>query len=435
MVFCYAWFWRLALFSPASSKPRTSATFPVHVKQPDGTVLSLLASGDEFYNRLHDKDGYTIMRNPETGCLVYADKVDGKLVPTEFVAGRVDVILLERAGLKKGLLDDHKPGARVLAVAEGEPVVNAPRTGTINNLVVYIRFSDQEEFAEAFIDNTDGFFNSVDAGVNSLRNYYTEASYNQLAIGTTSYPMSVPGVFSYQDSFPRAYYMPYDAATNPTGYDGDTERRIREHTLLVNAVNAVSSEVPPGLNIDGDADGMVDNVCFIVKGEPTAWSSLLWPHMWSLYSYSVYINAKRVYTYNFQMETTLDVGVLCHEMFHSLGAPDLYHYSQDGLQPVWAWDLMEWNLDPPEHMGAYMKWRYGTWISSIPEITTSGTYTLNPLTSATNNCYKIASPFSSTEYLRPRIPKKDRRRDLRRKSLQRGTACLSDQFDRDHREP
>jgi hypothetical protein len=42
---------------------------PVHVNQPDGTVLSCLASGDEFYNWLHDKDGFTIMRNPATGFL------------------------------------------------------------------------------------------------------------------------------------------------------------------------------------------------------------------------------------------------------------------------------------------------------------------------------------------------------------------------------
>ena len=371
---------------------------PVHVRQPDGTVLSLLASGDEFYNWLHDKDGYTIMRNPETGYLVYADKVDGKLVPTPFIAGRADAQSLERAGIPKNLLDDPKPRQKVLAVPVEEPILNAPKTGTINNLVVYIRFADQEEFAEAFIDSTAGFFNSTDSGVNSMRNYYTEASYNQLAISTTFYPGSSPGVYSYQDSYPCAYYIPYDAATNPTGYNGDTERRIREHTLLQNAVNAIAAEVPGGLNIDADGDNYVDNVCFVVKGEPTAWNSLLWPHMWSLYTYNVYINAKRVYTYNFQMETSLNVGVLCHEMFHSLGAPDLYHYSQDGLHPAWAWDLMEYNLDPPEHMTAYMKWKYGTWITSIPEITTSGTYTLNPLKSATNNCYRIDSPFSSTEY-------------------------------------
>ena len=78
---------------------------PVHVTQPDGTVLICLASGDEYYNWLHDKNGYTIMRNPATGFLVYANKVDGRLLPTEFIAGRTDALMLEQAGIKAGLLD------------------------------------------------------------------------------------------------------------------------------------------------------------------------------------------------------------------------------------------------------------------------------------------------------------------------------------------
>ena len=53
---------------------------------------------------------------------------------------------------------------------------------------------------------------------------------------------------------------------------------------------------------------------------------------------------------------------------------------------------------PPQHMGAYMKYKYGGWISSIPSITTTGTYTLQPLTSANNNCYKIPIKGSS-QYL------------------------------------
>jgi len=163
----------------------------------------------------------------------------------------------------------------------------------------------------------------------------------------------------------------------------------------------VSSQIPTGLNIDGDSDGYVDNVCFIIDGDPTGWSSLLWPHMWSLYSVSAYINAKRVWTYNFQLQNSTKssgVGVLCHEMFHSLGAPDLYHYSMDGRHPVYTWGLMEYDSNPPRHMLSYMKFKYGHWIAAIPEITTPGTYTLNPLSSATNNCYKIASPLSATEY-------------------------------------
>ena len=120
------------------------------------------------------------------------------------------------------------------------------------------------------------------------------------------------------------------------------------------------------MNIDADGDGNVDNVCFIIYGSPGAWSDLLC-HMWTLYSYNVYINGKRVWRYNFQLQTWMEAGVLCHEMFHTLGAPDMYHYN-DNLNPIGPWDLMANTTNPPQHMGAYMKWRYGTWISSIPEI-------------------------------------------------------------------
>ena len=39
--------------------------------QPDGTKLHCYASGDEFYSRLHDKDGFTIVQ-AENGYFVYA---------------------------------------------------------------------------------------------------------------------------------------------------------------------------------------------------------------------------------------------------------------------------------------------------------------------------------------------------------------------------
>jgi hypothetical protein len=86
-------------------------------------------------------------------------------------------------------------------------------------------------------------------------------------------------------------------------------------------------------------------------------------------------------------------------MFHALGAPDLYHYDDGGLNidPAGRWDIMEHGKG---HMGAYMKWKYAdqNWISNIPTITTAGTYTLNPITSPTNNCYQIKSPNSTKEF-------------------------------------
>ncbi len=164
---------------------------------------------------------------------------------------------------------------------------------------------------------------------------------------------------------------------------------------------------------------------------PTAWTTLLWPHKWSLYSYAVYINGKRVYTYNFQMETRWATWASSATRCSTPSAPPTSIITaSDGLHPVWAWDLMEWNLDPPEHMGAYMKWKYGTWIASIPEITTSGTYTLHPLTSATNNCYKIASPYSSTEYFVVEYRKKTDGGTFEGNLCQRGAPRLPDQHDR-----
>jgi M6 family metalloprotease-like protein len=378
---------------------------PVTITQPDGKIVHCFASGDEFYNWLHDKDGYVIIQDKSTGYYTYATKSgEQALISSSHIVGEVDPKI---AGLEK---QTKPPPSKIIEqlapFPEGSPanpwgILNTPTTGTINNLIIFIRFSDEAEFTDS-VSYYDSLFNASASGDNSVLNYFLEVSYNQLTVSSTYYPTPSEGiVVSYQDSQPRAYYQPYNSVTNPTGYSGDTERTTREHTLLANAVSAISSQVPTSLNIDGDNDGYVDNVIFIVSGSPTGWASLLWPHMWSLYSQTAYINGKRVYTYNFQLQTALSssgVGVLCHEMFHSLGSPDLYHYSYDGLQPVWKWDIMEYDLNPPQHMGAYMKYRYGTWISSIPRITASGTYTLNPLTSSTNNVYRINSPNSSTQY-------------------------------------
>ncbi|MDH7513983.1 MAG: M6 family metalloprotease domain-containing protein, partial [Clostridiales bacterium] len=375
------------LFLAALSHSAFLRNVPVQVRQPDGTVIDCFASGDEFYNWLHDSAGRTIVQDSKTGWYVYALKIEGRLVPSAYIVNRVRVQTL---GIPAHQLDDPRLRFRPEAMFPGgspstlDEVINAPQKGSINNIVIFIRFSDEPEF-----EDTSSFYNAMFnasvPGTSSMSNYFKDVSYNQLSITTTFYP--IPGgtaVVSYQDSHPRSYFQPYNESTNPGGYTED-QRTFREHTLLRDAVNAVSAQVPVGLALDGDNDGRVDNVCFIVRGSAGGWNNLLWPHMWSLYSYSVSINGKRVYTYNFQLQNSLksgggNVGVLCHEMFHTLGAPDLYHYSFDGLNPVGTWDIMEYNTNPPQHMGAYMKYRYGTWIPSIPEITASGIYSLSPLT-------------------------------------------------------
>jgi hypothetical protein len=59
---------------------------------------------------------------------------------------------------------------------------------------------------------------------------------------------------------------------------------------------------------------------------------------------------------------------------------------------------MENNSNPPQHMTTFMKFRYGGWIPSLPDISASGNYSLQPVTSSTNNCYRINSPNSTSQY-------------------------------------
>ena len=385
---------------------------PMTVTQPDGTVLHCFASGDEFFNYLHDKDGYTIIQHPQTGYYVYAENRDDRLVATEYVAGQTDPA---SKGLKPRALISPKEWAerrQAWINAEKRPQNHpqnrdiTPNHGILNNISIFIRFSDDGQFTNSYYD-IDNMFNDVSNGAVSMRAYFRAASYNAIEIPTTFYPgHNGSTIISYQDIYPRSYYQPYNAITNPNGYLEENMAE-REFSLLERAVNYVNSNypVPNTLDIDYDDDGLVDNVCFIVKGQVGSWSSLLWPHKWTLYDREVYINGKRVWTFNFQLADATDyfnTSTMCHEMNHSLGAPDLYHYYHGTeLHPVGNWDLREYNTTPPQHCGAYMKMKYGHWIDDIPTITVSGTYTLNPISFGmpTNVAYKILTSDPSQFYV------------------------------------
>ena len=375
---------------------------PQKITQPDGTVIDCFSSGDEFYNWVHDERGYTIVRSQLDGYCYYANE---DLSPSAYKVGEIDPEML---GIREWI---KLPKEDYLAIREEyleNDIRRTPTTGTVNNLNVFIRFADENEFLGSFTYYDRPF--NLEEGP-SMRHYFQEVSYNTLDAPTTHFPIPDGDiVISYQDEYPRNYYEPYNAQTNPDGYTND--RTEREHTLLRKAIEFIRSEVPVDLNIDGDNDGRVDNVTFLVYGSPGAWADLLWPHRWSLYSQYVTIHGKQVWDYNFNMETGgyFTVGTLAHEFNHSLSAPDLYHYNETGA-PVacGGWDVMDGSNDPPQYMGAFMKAKYGHWIQDtngdgqkneydIPLLDSPGTYELNPLHDSTNYAYRIKSPYTDNQY-------------------------------------
>lgn len=370
---------------------------PVTLRQPDGSLISCLASGDEYFNYWHDESEFTIIQSPVDGYFYYAERSAQGIVPSSY---RVDSVDPAAVGLEPQvkISREEYQARRDLREQNAREGSRAPHFGTLINLTVYIRFNDQSEFVNprSYFDQK---FNDTTPGIASVRNYYDEVSYQNLQVETCHYPeCSMDVSLSYQDAHPRGYYSPYNAVTNPIGYTNYSEVIYREHTLLANAVAFIEDQVPDTLQLDGDNDNFLDSICFIIRGGNDGWADLLWAHRWALYSQVVFLHGKRVYDYTFQPETQNDVGTLCHEFFHLLGAPDLYHYSDSGSDPngpFSGWDIMNGGY---VHMSAYMKWRYGLWIPEIPLISASATYYLHPLLEAENNCFRINSPHSSTEY-------------------------------------
>jgi len=154
---------------------------PGKVVQPNGVKLSIYASGDEFYNWLHDKSGYTIIQHPKTGYYVYAIERDGDLLPSNFIATpyyALNLASIRYLNIPKYL--KHSPDKRISPeeqFPEGSPanidkIVSAPKTGTINNIVIFIRFSDESEFLNT-ISTYESMFNDSSFGSNSMYNYFT----------------------------------------------------------------------------------------------------------------------------------------------------------------------------------------------------------------------------------------------------------------------
>jgi len=126
---------------------------PITLVQPNGEKINCLCSGDEYHNWAHDKDGYTIIRNPKTGYWVYAVKDNNNIVASDYIVNRADPVKL---GLAKyvNLSPDQILNIRNEKIKFREDIIKrtvhqykkkgesilAPSKGFINNIVILTLF-------------------------------------------------------------------------------------------------------------------------------------------------------------------------------------------------------------------------------------------------------------------------------------------------------
>jgi len=306
-----------------------------YLHQPDGTVLKAKLVGDEFLHFFVDEEGFPIVRRSD-GWWVYGVFEDGKLIPTERVVGK-------NAPVYPGEI----PRIKVSYTK------SLPSTGALKLIVILVNFSDtsvtfsREDFQELLFGENP----PQATGPGSLKDYFFEVSGGKVTLTGDVVDWVVV-------SNPHDYYAPF----------------YRAPELVREAVNLVDPYVDFS-KYDNDGDGYVDNVLIIHQGrgqEESGDLTDIWSHSWYvsppiLTDDDVYVSRYTIQPERFEDHIS-QIGVICHELGHAFGLPDLYDtdYSSIG---IWDWGLMGhgcWNKlvnygDCPAHLTGWSKKELG-WV-------------------------------------------------------------------------
>lgn len=378
---------------------------PFEHVQPDGTSLSLYVSGDEYYHRVHDENDYTILKHPQTCYAVYAVQEGESIKASEYIVGSADPSAL---GIPPRLFKRDPAIERYRqeqTARDGRH--DSPTIGTLRNIVCFIRFDGETSFADTIsYDDYYAHFNSN--AQPSLKDYYQEVSNGQLTINSSLFPEEGPNgmVLSIEVDHERGFYQPYDYFTNPSGYMTIPIASARLNNLVSEVVDALNDMIPGTLDIDEDNDGVMDAMVFVIRGEPDNWGDLLWPQHIPYPEGNGEINSVEVKHCIFTFEAGFGPSVVCHEIGHNIGFPDLYHYTSSApwhdIKPVRKWDLMATNTNPPQHSLAYTKWKYGGWFTTLNTFTPGPTPIVVDLAAISTNpyaCIKILSTDPNQYYI------------------------------------
>lgn len=448
--FCSAGYFR----SAEAELPDVSYFSTERFQEPDGTVASVFASGDQYYNYLHDAKGRILVPDGE-GYLRYAESADGKPVATATRWNAEERSVLKTNTMFASDVDFEKNpelrnefgamGAAIDVSNLDRSAQNAYREGAADNAaadetaeipkivnsVVFLRFPDESERIV-----TEGVLRSlsnIDGQDATLNDYFRSVSSETFGFYNVLPYLEDGSIFVYTAPNPISYYRSVDSS--------GLKRQREEGKLLGGALEAAKPYLEKGiadsgLKTDADGDGSVDSVTFLVlSDEPgsNAWNTLLWPHQWSFGSVFVTEtlgNAKADrYLFMFTSSSRF-FPVLTHEMGHVVGAPDLYHYS-DSYDPVGYYDNMASSSGASPNLWLtatrekYLADAVGA--HQVSEITENWDgYTLKATSSAAQKdllAYKIrlnASEWLYIEYRQPNAGRYDNNFDLRFSSAQSG---------------
>lgn len=399
-----------------------ASPFPVQLEQNGFITGDLYFHGNSPYQSfITDAAGYTVIEDEETSHYMYAVRniTNGELVSSGIAVGQGDPA---EAGIPKGLLpstfSNHSQRLLSDQVLYESPA-HYRRLGVpsiLKNLVVLVRFSDhrgrslptRSDFTILF--NRGGSPHKTIAPTGSIKDFFRANSYGKFTLEST--------VFGWID-------LPRNENYYANGISGFGSSRYFE--ALHFAMNSLRDK--DGIDFsryDADKDGKVDVVTMIHSGYAaeilgndqygTSVKNRIWSHYWRLSAANIWYSGRARGSVAVDQYCTAPalfglsgsnigrIGVIAHEIFHSIGLPDLY--GTPNGNGIGSYDLManHWGFAPvyslsqlyPPMLSPYCKMLVG-WLDPML-ITTSETFTIEP-SSLSQQIYRIDMNQEKTEYM------------------------------------
>ncbi|MCH5347247.1 MAG: M6 family metalloprotease domain-containing protein [Muribaculaceae bacterium] len=366
----------MALVSPeAGAVPALNR--PIKVTQADGTELTIVKHGDEWFNYVTTVDNHLLMEVDgvykyglvDASGRVVASTVkatDARSAAEAAFIGTLDaaaVIDARRSEVFEGRNVARRPiesaPAMVKKVApslDGMLTTSFPSTGKQKSIVILVEYTD----IKFTIDNAHDYFQRMlnQEGFNdygctgSARDYFLAGSG-----GKFDCDFDVYGPVTLKNN--REYYGGNDNYGN--------DRHAQE--MIIEACQQLDPTVDFS-QYDRDGDGAIDNVFVFYAGVGEASSNVsssVWPHSsdiryWGTYRFDGKVlgnyacsNEWISYVYPQRVDA---IGTFVHEFSHVMGLPDLYEtsYSTGALTPG-DWSILDSGpycndgLTPPTYSG------------------------------------------------------------------------------------
>lgn len=381
--------------------------YPITFTQPNGDTLTITMKGDEFIRFAITEDGYTLLYD-SLGYFRYAQlNAYGDMEPSEYIAKSInnrtpeEILFLQT--IQPGLYYSQSQLSILsqIQTMRSNSSVNLqeraiPTTGNRKLLCVLIGFQDK-----AFGKTQAEFYNLFNQvnynNTGSVRDYFMQASYNQL-------DLSVDVVGPYIANQNVVYY----GANNIGGNDVRPGKLVQE---------AIDSAYWHGVNFSTYASSnIVEEIYVIYAGygeEAGGGANCIWAHAQSGFNHNCGGFTFKKYACSSELRgnsgnNITNIGVICHEFGHSLGAPDYYDTrpgvsTQNQYIGTGSWDLMasgNWNNNgiSPAHPNPRVKVDIYKWAVAT-ELTSPQLVTIYPSINNRMAFYKISTKTPGEHFI------------------------------------